>query len=158
MVVAVLAAAVVAVALRLETRLHYDWNRGAVIPDYVLRHDEESGRLVPNLLARGFFTTVRLALRGSLIASLIGVVMGLCRVSNVLFLRLLSRACVELIRNLPPLVFIFVFFFLSSRFMPRLDVDAFLRDGSPVSLGIVSALFGAPERWRCPPAGCSRSG
>ena len=145
-VVAVLAAAVVAVALRLETRLHYDWNWGAVIPDYVLRYDEESGRRVPNLLARGFFTTLRLALWGSLIAALIGVVMGLCRVSNVLFLRLLSRAYVELIRNLPPLVFIFVFFFfLSNRIMPLFDVDAFLRDGSPVSLGIVSALFGAPE-------------
>ena len=145
-VVAVLAAAVLAVALRLETRLHYDWNWSAVIPDYVLRYDEESGRRVPNLLARGFFTTIRLALWGSLIAAIIGVIMGLCRVSDVLFLRLLSRAYVELIRNLPPLVFIFVFFFfLSSRIMPLLDVDAFLRESSPVALGIVSALFGAPE-------------
>ena len=140
------AAVVLAVALRLEARLHYDWNWGAIIPHYILRYDEESGSWIPNLLAKGFFTTIRLAVWGAFIAAIIGVVMGLCRVSPVLFLRLLSRTYVELIRNLPPLVFIFVFFFfISSQIMPLLDIDAFLRDASPASLRVVSVLFGTPE-------------
>jgi len=90
--------------------------------------------------------TVRLAVWGSLLAGLIGGLMGLCRVSRSVFLRLLGRSYVELIRNMPPLVFIFIFyFFLSGQLLPALAVESSLADAAPATSGVLAWLFGPPE-------------
>ena len=81
---------------------------------------------------QGFYTTVRLALLSMIPAALLGAVFGIMRTSRRLFPRLLSRSYVELIRNIPPLVFIFIFyFFISSQIMPILGVEDFVRAASP---------------------------
>jgi polar amino acid transport system permease protein len=55
-------------------------------------------------------------------------------------------AYVELTRNLPPLVLIFIFyFFVSSQVMPLLRVDAFVADASEGVQGLLSFLFARPE-------------
>ncbi len=145
-IIAVIVAFVATIVVRLQTSLNYNWDWGQIIPNYILRYDEETGRWLTNLLAKGFLTTIRLTIWGSIIAAVIGVVMGICRISNVLFLRLVSRTYVELIRNLPPLVFIFVFFFfISSQLVPLLGIDAFIRNASPTLLAVVSVLFGTPK-------------
>ena len=79
-------------------------------------------------------------------ATLIGVVMGLARTSTNLTLQLLSRAYVELIRNIPPVVFIFIFyFFISSQLFPAIGVDR-LRPNSPILANPVAlVLFGPPN-------------
>ena len=131
-------------AFRVNSVLNYKWN-WSMIPQWVLRWDSEAESWVPNLLLQGFFTTLRLAAWGILIAAAIGLVMGLCRVSHNLFLRMVSRAYVELIRNIPPLVFIFIFyFFISSQIMPLLGVDALVRGASPETLAVLDVLFGSP--------------
>jgi polar amino acid transport system permease protein len=123
-------------------KYHWDWTH---IPNYILRFDEDDQRWVANLLLHGFLTTVRLALWGSLLAAAIGVFFGLCRISQNLFLRMLGRSYVELIRNVPPLVFLFVFyFFISSQMMPILGIDEWVREASPETLAVVSVLFGRP--------------
>jgi polar amino acid transport system permease protein len=72
--------------------------------------------------------------------------MGLARVSRNLTLRLLARSYVELIRNVPPLVFIFVFyFFLTAQVTPALGIDAAVRNADPTTLAILDALFGQPR-------------
>ena len=49
----------------------------------------------------------------------------------------------RLIRNIPPLVFIFIFyFFISSQLMPILGVDEFVRSASPATLKTIELLFG----------------
>ena len=98
------------VLYRAHSHFNYHWN-WRLIPGYFLRYDAEQGHWVVNLLGQGLLATIRLAFWGSLLAALIGVVMGICRVSSSLFLRLISRTYVELIRNIPPLVFIFIFYF-----------------------------------------------
>lgn len=146
LIIATIVAFGVTIVVRLQTSLNYSWDWGQIIPNYVFRYDEETGRWLTNLLAKGFLTTIRLTIWGSIIAAVIGVAMGLCRISNVLFLRLISRSYVELIRNLPPLVFIFVFFFfIAGQVVPLLGIDEFVRDASPTSLAIVSLLFGTPK-------------
>ena len=108
---------------RAQSHFHYNWD-WRLIPGYFARHDAERGWVL-NLLGQGLLATVRLALWGSLLAALIGGVMGVCRVARSLFLRLFSRTYVELIRNIPPLVFIFIFyFFISGQLMPVLDVES----------------------------------
>ncbi|MFO1059087.1 MAG: amino acid ABC transporter permease [Dongiaceae bacterium] len=145
-ILAVVALLVGYTAHRTAAVLHYRWSWDA-IPPFLLRWDEDERRWVTNLLLQGFFTTVRLSLWGIVAAAAIGMLMGLCRVSGSLFLRLLSRFYVELVRNIPPLVFIFIFyFFISSQIMPLLGIDDAMQDASPATLGVVEVLFGAPEQ------------
>jgi polar amino acid transport system permease protein len=133
------------VAFRVGSVLKYHWD-WTYIPHYILRYDDDDQNWVANLLLHGFLTTVRLAIWGSILAAVIGVLFGLCRISQTLFLRMLGRSYVELIRNIPPLVFLFVFyFFISSQIMPILGIDQMVRDASPETLAVISVLFGRPE-------------
>lgn len=129
---------------RAQSHFHYNWD-WRLIPGYFARHDPESGWVL-NLLGQGFLATVRLALWGSLLAALIGGVMGVCRVSRSLFLRLISRTYVELIRNVPPLVFIFIFyFFISGQLLPVLDAESRIANAAPETLRVLAFLFGPPD-------------
>ncbi len=142
MVFAALIAAVAYVAYRVDSVLEYRWD-WTVIPHFLYRWDEELRRWVPNLLMQGFYTTVRLALLSMIPAALLGAVFGTMRTSTRLFPRLLSRSYVELIRNIPPLVFIFIFyFFISSQIMPILGVEDFVRTASPETLRPLELVFG----------------
>ena len=100
-------------AYRINTHLHYKWD-WASVPQFLLRFDEESGGWVANVLLFGLYNTIRLSLWGTFLATLIGTVMGLCRVSHSLFSRWIGRTYVELVRNVPPLVLIFLFYYLKN--------------------------------------------
>jgi polar amino acid transport system permease protein len=85
---------------------------------------------------------LRLAFWAMIAASVIGVVMGIFRTSERLFFRLISRFYVELIRNIPPVVFIFVFyFFISGQITPLLGIDALVRNASPTTTSVIEWLF-----------------
>ncbi|MDE0261609.1 MAG: amino acid ABC transporter permease [Bryobacterales bacterium] len=142
LVFAVLIAATAYVGYRVDSVLEYRWDWSG-IPGYLYRWDEEQQRWVANLLMQGLATTLRLALWGIALAAIIGVVFGIMRTGRRLFPRMLSRAYVELVRNIPPLVFVFIFyFFVSSQIMPLLGVEEFVRDASPGTLAWLEVLFG----------------
>jgi len=132
------------IAYRIKVQLHYKWHWSAM-PNYFFRYDEEEGRWVTNALVQGLLTTIRLSIWGSIFATIIGVVIGLFRISHVLFLRLVARAYVELIRNTPPLVLIFIFyFFIGDQIIPLLGVDDFIR-GQPAQVqGVFEIFFATP--------------
>ena len=142
---AVIVAAIVYVWYRVDSVLEYRWD-WTIIPHYLYRWDEEEQRWVANLLMQGLYTTIRLAVWSIVLAAIIGVVFGIMRTSRRLFPRLLSRVYVELIRNIPPLVFIFIFyFFISSQIMPLLGIEEFIRGASPETLAWLEVLFGPPK-------------
>ncbi len=112
--------------MRVDTVLVYRWN-WAPIPNYLLRFDGARG-WVPNLLLQGLATTLRLSVLGIVLAILFGASIALARLSRLLFLRLCARAWLELMRNTPPLVLVFVgYFFVASQIMPYLPIDALAR-------------------------------
>ena len=142
---AIIVAAIVYVWYRVDSVLEYRWD-WTIIPHYLYRWDEEEQRWVANLLMQGLYTTIRLALWSIVLAAIIGVVFGIMRTSRRLFPRMLSRVYVELIRNIPPLVFIFIFyFFISSQIMPLLGIEEFIRHASPETLAWLGVLFGPPK-------------
>ena len=144
-VFAVLTAAVFYVWYRVDSVLAYRWD-WTFIPHYLYRWDEEQQAWVANLLMQGLYTTIRLALWSIVLAAIIGVVFGIMRTSRRLFPRMLSRVYVELIRNIPPLVFIFIFyFFISSQILPLLGIEEFIRNASPETLAWLEVLFGPPK-------------
>jgi polar amino acid transport system permease protein len=128
---------------RLGQSFHYRWH-WAVIPQYLVRFDAASGHWVPNLLLEGLIATVRLSLWGTLFATLVGTAFGLCRISRRPFRRLLGRSYVGLMRNLPPLVLIFIgYYFVGDQLLQALGVESWLR-ASPFLQRLVTLLFGPP--------------
>jgi polar amino acid transport system permease protein len=140
--VAVLAIFVV----RANTTLGYRWN-WTVIPTFLVRTDPATGRLAPNLLLLGFFTTIRLAVWSLVIGTPLGVLLAAMRVYGRPALRWLSRAIVEVIRDTPPIVLIFVlYFFVSSQLMPLLGIDRALAAAPPAARAVVAVVASAPDR------------
>ncbi len=130
---------------QVRVKLNYNW-QWEIIPQYLFRYDEESGRWVSNYLIHGLLTTLRLSFWGTLLATIFGTVMGLLRVSKSLFHRMLARSYVELMRNLPPLVIIFIFyFFISDQIMPILGIDDYLRSASEGTQHTFALLFAPPQ-------------
>lgn len=145
----VLGALIVAFGLyiiyKVSAGLSYRWNWSA-IPQYFFRYDPDSGNWVPNVLVEGFLTTIRLSVWATLFATFIGVVLGLFRVSQSLFKRLLGGTYVELIRNLPPLVLIFIFyFFVSNQILPVLGVEEFIRTRGEKTQALMTFFFAQPS-------------
>jgi len=137
-------AAGVYVYWRIAYGLEYrgDWS---VIPRFLVRRDAETGRPVANFLLIGLITTLKLSIWASLLAMIAGFIMGLFRTSKNLFLQLVGRTYVELIRNLPPLVLIYIFyFFVVDQIMPLLGVETFIRT-RPENVKAVLAILFAQE-------------
>lgn len=140
--VMLLLAAALWVWWRVETRLVYDWNWG-IIPGYFLFVDEETGRWQSNLLLQGLVTTLRMTLWASLLALVIGTLLAVARISTWPSLRWLSRTYVELVRNIPPLIFIFIFyFFLSGPITELLGIADWARGLEGWQRSVVTVLFG----------------
>ncbi|MEW6667664.1 MAG: amino acid ABC transporter permease [Thermodesulfobacteriota bacterium] len=130
---------------RVEAQLHYGWNWG-VIPQYLFRYDGEAGGWVPNLLMQGLFNTLRLSVWGILLATLLGTAAGLCRVSRDPFTRLLGRLYVEFIRNLPPLVLIFLlYYFIGEQIVPGLRLGSWIENLPETLQGLVILFFAPPS-------------
>lgn len=126
---------------RIEGELNYNWNWGAV-PQYLFRFNPREGQWVPNVLVVGLMTTIRLSFWATALATIIGTVMGLCRVSAGLFNRLIGGTYVELIRNLPPLVLVFIFYyFIGDHLFPALGIDRLASGASGFSQGLIETLF-----------------
>lgn len=139
-----LASAAGLIAWRVQAVLNYRWN-WAPIPNWIVRWDAERG-WVANLLLQGLLNTLRLTLWGMLLATLFGTAVGLARTARSLLPRLLAGSYVELMRNTPPLVLVFVgYFFVSSQIMPLLGIDAWLATAAPTTLSLIAALFGDPR-------------
>jgi len=132
------------IGYRLFFALNYKWN-WAIIPTYMVRFDE-GGHWHANVLLEGFLTTLKLSIWGMVLATSTGVVMGLMRVAKRLLPRLLGLFYVELIRNTPPLVLVFIFYyFVSDQLLPHLGIEDFYRGASETLQTQLAYISAGPE-------------
>ena len=128
---------------RVRVELNYRWEWSA-LPQFIVRYDAASDRWVPNYLLQGLMTTVRLSLWATILALICGTVAGIAQISRRLLYRMLGRTYVELVRNLPPLVLIFIFYyFLSDQLLPPMGLDRML-DCCPAATRRLFTLLTAP--------------
>ena len=113
----------------------YDWH-WSEMPRYLLYRDD--GGLHLGVLGRGLALTVKLAVWASAGAMVMGLGLALARLSASYYLNLISRTVVEVCRNIPPLVLIFIaFYFLSATLLPWNKLTAVISQWPPAVRAIV---------------------
>lgn len=128
-------------AWRVRENLHYSWDWTAVRGWLARNHD---GHWRPGPLASGLLMTVRLSAWATALAAIAGILAGLARLSRLRPVRMLSRTYIEIFRNLPPLVIIFIgYYFIGGRFFPSDGVSAAILSLPPF-LQKACALLVAP--------------
>ena len=97
---------------------------------------------------QGLVATLRLSLWGMLFASVIGLLLALAQASHYLLVRQLANAYIQLIRNIPPLVFVFIFyFFIANQLVPMLGLQGLLREHNGNINDLQAMLFGPAMLW-----------
>lgn len=132
---------------RVRTDLVYNWD-WSIIPQYLFRRDADTGRLVAGALILGVLTTIRLTFWSALGALIIGLVVGVLRISRNRAVQLFGRIYTEVVRNTPPLVLVFVFFyFVGNQLTVALGIDSWIRSAGPTTQQVVRILFSEPQRF-----------
>ena len=93
------------------SHLDYHWDWLAPL-SYFIQFNDDTWRF--GFLAEGLFMSIRLLIFSGIIALGLGLMLAVLRLSPIAALRMLSRAYIELLRHLPPLVFLFIAYFLIS--------------------------------------------
>lgn len=119
-----------------------------VIPQYILRYDAASGRWTTNYLLHGLLTTLRLSFWAGLLAMIIALVVALARTGRGLLGRLLAGCYIEVMRNLPPLVLIFIFYyFLADQLALFIGLDELVRHANPEIQAILAFFCCKPSQF-----------
>ncbi len=135
---AVLAGLAVWLGWRVLADFTYDWQWG-VIPR-ALAYVGEDGEWHVGTLTRGLGLTLRLSLWASALGLGLGLGLAVGRLSGRLYCQLLARTAVEVNRNLPPLVLIFVaFYFLSAQLLPWTRLIGLIRGLGPTVQAVAEA-------------------
>ena len=107
----VLVVVVVWVASETAAQLNYQWNWQLPF-GYIVSYGEDGW--VGGLLLDGLIMSIRLMVIGGVLALFLGAVVATLALSPLRALRFFARLYVEGLRHLPPIVFIFVFFYFIS--------------------------------------------
>ena len=127
LILAVVIGFIAVIWLRISGSLNYKW-QWERLPNYLLRWDEERGAWVTNVLLQGLITTIRIAIYSSVLALILGTILGLARTAKNLAIRMLARTYLEVLRNIPPVVVVFIFFFfLSELLIAALNMERWAR-------------------------------
>ena len=126
---------------RAQSGVSYNWDWSAV-GGYLFSEGEGGYRA--GLLTEGLLTSLRLLFWGGVIGVAAGLTAALAALSPVAGLRWLALLYVESLRNLPPIVFMFIFyFFVSAHILGGSALVEYLSDSDNVVLRI---LIGDPRR------------
>jgi polar amino acid transport system permease protein len=132
---ALFASAVVGAVVWGATRMNYEWKWGQV-PRYILRVVD--GEYIPGPLLKGLGVTIEISLASFALALVIGLATALCRLSDSIVARGTARTYLELIRNTPLLVQIYLFYFVLA---PILELDRFV--AGVLALALFEGAFAA---------------
>ncbi|MEF1172634.1 amino acid ABC transporter permease [Vibrio sinaloensis] len=97
---------------------------------------------------QGLVATLRLSIWGGVLAFTLGTLLGIGRQSQFTLIRQPINIFIQVVRNIPPLVFVFIFyFFISNQLIPLLGLGEILRNHSGDITSLQSLLFGPAALW-----------
>lgn len=133
------------IAYKMSMGLDYPWDWSS-IPRYFLYRDPATGAWAAGVLLTGLVTTLKLSLWAIVLGTVLGAGVGLCRVGSRLFGRLVGAGFVGLIRNLPPIILVFIlYFFMGDQVMRAVGLDRMIQSWPEPAIAVVSALFAPPH-------------
>lgn len=140
-ILAIAATFIGAVWYELAFQINYDWDWSG-IPSFFVYNDPETG-YQQNVLLIGFFNLIRIAVYSAILSVILGLGLALMRVSDKRWMNWTARLIVEFVRNIPPLVFLFIFyFFVSDMIFPVLGIRSFAQWLGQQDSAVVTVLFG----------------
>ena len=111
------------VLVQMGSNLNYNW-RWDKIPNYIFKYHTGREEWFANVLLQGLIITIRVSIYASILALILGVILGIARCSQNLVVRMLARTYLEFLRNIPPLVVIFIFyFFLAEQLIQAISIE-----------------------------------
>ena len=129
---------------RVKVGLNYNWAWDS-ISQFIFRFDMKQGEWVSGILMNGFYTTIRLSFWGIILSTIFGVVSGIAKTSDTKYIRWFATTYVETMRNLPPLVIIFIaYFFVGDQLLTPLGIDDWAHSLSPDGQRFLSIFFAQP--------------
>ncbi len=133
---------------QIEGQLNYKW-RWELIPNYILRYHTGREEWFANLLLQGLAATIRISIYSGILAVILGTILGVARCSSNLTIRMLARTYLEFLRNIPPVVVIFIFyFFLSEQLIQALNIESWARSiARSENNGVWTFFFGEMRRF-----------
>lgn len=136
------------IAYSIEGVLNYKW-RWHLIPGYIVGWHSGREEWFANLLLQGLAATIRISIYASILALLLGTILGVARCSTNLTIRMLARTYLEFLRNIPPVVVIFIFFFfLSQQLIDALNLERWARGiARQENNGVWEFFFGEMRRF-----------
>ncbi|MGA1862676.1 amino acid ABC transporter permease [Deferribacter thermophilus] len=109
---------------KINNSMHYNWKWGQIF-QYFFK--EINGKIVPNVIMIGVINTLKISIYSIIVSTFIGFVFGIMKASKNTFFRLISISYVEIIRNIPSIVVIFVvYFFLGDIFIKIFNIEQIL--------------------------------
>ncbi len=97
---------------------------------------------------QGIIATIRLSAWGMVLAVTLGTALGLAKHSAISVFSVPANIFIQLVRNIPPLVFIFIFyFFISNQLIPLLGLSDILRGYTGEISAWQAFLFGPSSLW-----------
>lgn len=136
--VAIFAAIIVVVTFAIARVLeaqNYDWQWFRLWRYVYLVHE---GTFYPGPLLRGLMTTLQISAWAIAISAILGFVIAMMQASSLITARILARAYIEVVRNIPILVLLFLLYFVVA---PIFGVSRFW--AGVLTLAIYEAAFAA---------------
>ncbi|WP_372384998.1 amino acid ABC transporter permease [Vibrio sp. BS-M-Sm-2] len=97
---------------------------------------------------QGLVATLRLSLWSMVLVLSFGTLLGVARHSKITFFKTPALIFIQLVRNIPPLVFVFIFyFFVSNQLIPLLGLESLLREHNGEINQLQAFLFGPANLW-----------
>ncbi|NOH85395.1 amino acid ABC transporter permease [Vibrio sp. 03-59-1] len=144
MLLAILALFIVWIYYRSSAGVNYHWRWAETFE--LLTTSRADGSLP--YFFQGLLSTLRLTIWGMVLALLFGTLLGLARHSKSVIFNAPATAFIQLVRNIPPLVFVFIFyFFISNQLIPLLGLEALLREHDGNINLLQATLFGPSYLW-----------
>lgn len=113
----------------------YDWYWGIFL-------ESANGRETYfDWLLSGFWTTIKMGVLGWILAFVLGSILGVMRTANHRFLSFIATAYVEVVRNVPLIVQLFLWYYLAPKFLPE-TWRAWLFSQPPATTAFVTATLG----------------
>jgi polar amino acid transport system permease protein len=128
---------------RINNTLNYHFKWGKVF-GYIISIDSTGTVFGPIL--KGVIYTLKLSFWSIIFATILGFIVGVLRTVKRPFFKIGSFMFVEVNRNIPPIVLIFIFyFFVSEQIFNYFQIDTLLRSFSENTENILGFLFAPPN-------------